>query len=131
MLKAYLLPRFPEAKAVNPSSEPRSLPYYCFYRITALCQYRLLLSNNMSVWSYYQIRNNIIKYEKRLFPKHNFYKIFRIGTELTFIGTVLRLNRISVRVKMVLLKVFSFHSTFTGCCFLLLAHGRYSRNCNP
>ena len=67
-----------------------------------------------------------------------FYEKFRIGTELTFIGTVLRLNRISVRVKMVLLKVFSFHSAFTGCCFLLLAHGRncqwqipYSRNCNP
>lgn len=30
---------------------------------------------------------------------------------------------------MVLLKVFSFHSAFTGCCFLLLAHGRnYHRN---
>ncbi len=46
-----------------------------------------------------------------------FYEKFRIGTELTVIGTVLRLNRISVRVKMVLLKVFSFYSAFTGCCF--------------
>lgn len=46
-----------------------------------------------------------------------FYEIFRIGTELTFNGTVLRLKRISAYVKMVLVKVFSFHSTFTGCCF--------------
>lgn len=38
--------RFPEEKAVNHSSEPRSLLYYCFYQITALCQYRLLLRNN-------------------------------------------------------------------------------------
>jgi len=41
-----------------------------------------------------------------------FYKTFRIGTELSFIGTVLRLNRISTHVIMVLLKVISFHSTF-------------------
>ena len=44
--------------------------------------------------------------------------------ELSFIGTVLQLNRISACVKMVLLKVFSFNSTFTGCCFFTLAHGR-------
>jgi hypothetical protein len=66
-----------------------------------------------------------------------FYEIFRIGTELTFNGTVLRLKRISAYVKMVLVKVFSFHSTFTGCCFFTLAHGSDCqsttalRNCTP
>lgn len=48
-----------------------------------------------------------------------FYKTFRIGTELSFIGTVLRLNRISACVNMILVKVFLFSQHLYRVLFLL------------
>ena len=42
-----------------------------------------------SVWSYYQIRNNIIKYDKRLFPKHNLYPL--VATSVSFILNLAKL----------------------------------------
>lgn len=42
-----------------------------------------------SLWSYYQIKNNVIKYENRLFPKHNFYPL--IATSVSFILNLAKL----------------------------------------
>lgn len=42
-----------------------------------------------SLWSYYQIKNNVIKFENRLFPKHNFYPL--IATTVSFILNVTKL----------------------------------------
>lgn len=45
-----------------------------------------------SLWSYYQIQNNAIKYENRLFPKHNFYPL--IATSVSFILNLIKLFEI-------------------------------------
>lgn len=42
-----------------------------------------------SLWSYYQIKNNVIKFENRLFPKHNFYPL--IATSVSFILNLAKL----------------------------------------
>lgn len=42
-----------------------------------------------SLWSYYQMQNNAIKYENKLFPKHNFYPL--IATSVSFILNLIKL----------------------------------------
>lgn len=42
-----------------------------------------------SLWSYYQIQNNAIKFENRLFPKRNFYPL--IATSISFILNLIKL----------------------------------------
>ncbi len=49
----------------------------------------LSADNVTSLWSYYQVQNNVIKYENRLFPKHNFYPF--IATSVSFILNLTKL----------------------------------------
>ena len=42
-----------------------------------------------SLWSYYQIQNNAIKFENRIFPKRNFYPL--IATSVSFILNLIKL----------------------------------------
>lgn len=56
-------------------------------------QLSLLTTNSVnditSVWSYYQIKSNIIKFDDRLFPKHNYYPL--IATSVSFILNLAKL----------------------------------------
>lgn len=45
-----------------------------------------------SLWFYYQIQNNVIKFENRLFPKRNFYPL--IATSVSFIINLAKLFEI-------------------------------------
>lgn len=42
-----------------------------------------------SIWSYYQIKNNVIKFDNRLFPKRNLYPL--IATSVSFILNLIKL----------------------------------------
>lgn len=48
------------------------------------------LTNDItSVWFYYQIQNNVIKFDNRLFPKRNYYPL--IATSVSFILNLTKL----------------------------------------